>query len=183
VCDSSDCRLFRSISRLLTVLIFSKLGTRMGRYHGTCKFSLYIPLMNLGGWMYCFTLIRAFLRRAYDQLQRKPLGLFHWNLMWGYLWAIRSDFFFIFAIRPIFWPPGGHLENQTAFVRPINYRENRWDYFTEIWCEDIYGQYTRCFFSIFVIWPIFCIRLAFQEKNLFPSLCPTLYVSQPSGPC
>jgi hypothetical protein len=29
----------------------------------------------------------------YNQLQRKPLGLFHWNLMWGYLWAIHSDVF------------------------------------------------------------------------------------------
>jgi hypothetical protein len=24
-----------------------------------------------------------------------------------------------------------------VFVHPINYRENCWDYFTEIWCEDI----------------------------------------------
>jgi hypothetical protein len=63
--------------------------------------------------VYCFTLVRAFVR-ASDQLQRKPLGLFHWNLMWGYLWAIHLDIFFIFAIRPIFWPPGGHLENQAG---------------------------------------------------------------------
>jgi hypothetical protein len=49
---------------------------------------------------------------ASDQL---PLGLFHWNLMWGlYLWAIWSEVFFNFAIRPIFWPLGGHLENQAG---------------------------------------------------------------------
>jgi hypothetical protein len=34
---------------------------------------------------------------ASDQLQIKPLGLFHWNLMWGYLWAIRSEVFFHFC--------------------------------------------------------------------------------------
>jgi hypothetical protein len=31
-------------------------------------------------------------------------------------------------------------------VRPINYRENRWDYFTEIWCDDTYGQCALIFF-------------------------------------
>jgi hypothetical protein len=32
-------------------------------------------------------------------------------------------------------------------VRHANYRENRWDYFTEICCEDTYAQYPRMFFS------------------------------------
>jgi hypothetical protein len=32
-----------------------------------------------------------------------------------------------------------------VFVSPINYRENRWGYFTEIWFEDTYGQYDMLF--------------------------------------
>jgi hypothetical protein len=39
-----------------------------------------------------------------------------------------------------------------ACVRPINYRENRWGYFTEIWCEDAYGQYDFHFCNS-IFWP------------------------------
>jgi hypothetical protein len=39
-----------------------------------------------------------------------------------------------------------------AFMRPIKYRENRWDYFTEIWCEDTYGDFTYFLASRWPSW-------------------------------
>jgi hypothetical protein len=38
----------------------------------------------------------------------------YFNETW---WAIRPGFFFIFAIGPILWPTGGHLENPTCHLR------------------------------------------------------------------
>jgi hypothetical protein len=59
-----------------------------------------------------------------------------------------------------FYTPANEVRGYTVLhssvglcVRPINYRENRC--FTEIWCEDTYGQYARTFFFIFAIRPIF----------------------------
>jgi hypothetical protein len=32
-------------------------------------------------------------------------------------WALSPEYFLIFAILPILWPTGGHLENQTFYGR------------------------------------------------------------------
>jgi hypothetical protein len=53
-------------------------------------------------------------------------------------------------------------------MRPINYRENRWDYFTEIWCEDTYEQYTQEIFFVFAIGPIFWLQAAILKIRLLP---------------
>jgi hypothetical protein len=52
-----------------------------------------------------------------------------------------------------------------ACVRPINYRENRRDYFTEIWCKDTYGQY-----AIFAIRPFFWPSSGNLENQTFAIL-------------
>jgi hypothetical protein len=35
------------------------------------------------------------------------------HILCNHVYGQYADVFFIFAILPIFWPPGGHLENQT----------------------------------------------------------------------
>jgi hypothetical protein len=83
-----------------------KLGLRLLRSHYLYIEHFYTPANEVRGCTVLHSSVR-------------PINC--WENRWDYfteIWcedtSIRSDFFFIFAILPIFWPPGSHLENQAG---------------------------------------------------------------------
>jgi hypothetical protein len=86
-----------------------------------------------------------------------------WNSHWPlhlFRWRIKHWVCLLLVFVPS--SPTNEVRRHTVVhssvrlcVHPINYRENRWGYFTEIWSEDTYGQYDQLFFLIFGIRRIF----------------------------